>query len=50
MKINRLALFVASVHRADPRYLTDLDTVMGVPDPSGKGIISGGLGSCPKLD
>ncbi len=52
MKINRLALFAASVHRAEgenilsvgtSRYLTNLDTGMGVPDPSGKKTISGEL-------
>ncbi len=45
MKIYRLALLAASVHRAEgesilsvlnPRSLTNMDTGMGVPDPSGK--------------
>ncbi len=45
IKINGLALFAASVHRVEgknilsvwtPKSLTDLDTVMEVPDPSGE--------------
>ncbi len=52
MKINRHDLFAASVHRAEgenilsvgtPRYLINLDTGMGVPDPSWKKTISGEL-------
>ncbi len=36
MKINRLALFTASMHLAEERSLTNLDTEMGMADPSGK--------------
>ncbi len=52
MKINRQALFAASGHWPEgenivsvgtPKSLTNLDTGMGVPHPSGKKIISGEL-------
>ncbi len=36
MKINRLALFTASMHLAEERSLTNLDTEMGMADPAGK--------------